>query len=141
MSDNIFPLTFHSPLLALPNRHVGHLFIRICVLFVLDPACFSNEPRFKRKLPAHKLTLCNCTTRLHAKKSHNLSVPLRHSAAVTRRVFFFWFYFRVAVCQVTELKPDYVTSTGDVYGSLRDAEQVLTQRNITDIACSDAVCD
>lgn len=48
------------------------------------------------------------------------------------------FYFRVAVCQVTELKPDYVTSTGDVYGSLRDAEQVLTQRNITDIACSDA---
>ena len=51
---------------------------------------------------------------------------------------FFLVLFRgVAVCQL--LKPDHVTSAGDVYGSLRDAEQVLTQRDITHIACADSL--
>lgn len=51
-----FSRAFHSPLLVLPNRRAGHLFISICLLFVLDPACFSNELHFKQKLPSRRLT-------------------------------------------------------------------------------------
>lgn len=99
--------TRHS--FALPNRHVGRLFIHICLLFVLDPACFSNDRHFEGKLPPEKLILCNRTTRLDAKS------PIIHQLlSVTGRLSSEGFHVPTppllhirSPCQVIKLNPYY----------------------------------
>lgn len=64
------------------TEHVVHLFIYICLLFVSDPACFSNERILKgNSLP--RSLLCATVPPGLMQKSHNSSVPLRHKVAVT----------------------------------------------------------
>lgn len=64
------------------TEHVVHLFIYICLLFVSDPACFSNERILKgNSLP--RSLLCATVPPGLMQKSHNSSVPLRHKVAAT----------------------------------------------------------
>lgn len=64
------------------TEHVVHLFIYICLLFVSDPACFSNERILKgNSLP--RSLLCATVPPGLMQKSHNSFVPLRHKVAAT----------------------------------------------------------
>lgn len=77
MSNSIFLFCFS---LTTPRPTKQNMSSTYCLLFVSDPACFSNERILKgNSLP--RSLLCATVPPGLMQKSHNSSVPLRHKVA------------------------------------------------------------